>query len=253
MAERVEAAGAEIRLGHSAVALNRDGWHVRTVELEGPGGRQAAAGSQVIASMPLGELILALAPPAPEDVQASARALRHRAFVCVALILRRRDVFTDNWIYVHSPEVRVARIQNFKNWSPAMVPDPETTCLGLEYFCDVGDAIWSLPDSELVALGARELEHLGLARRTDVSDGVATRQTHAYPVYDSSYAAHVRRLRDYLRGFANLQTIGRNGLHRYDNQDHAMLTALLAARNALGERHDVWAVNSAAEHHESAT
>jgi protoporphyrinogen oxidase len=253
LAGRLAAAGVEIRLGQAAVAVHHAAWRVTAVETEHEGGRTTEAASDVIASMPLGELILALVPSAPDEVRASARALRHRAFLCVALIVRRRDVFPDNWIYVHSSEARVARIQNFKNWSPAMVPDPETTCLGLEYFCNEGDAIWSLSDAELVALGANELERLRMARAEEIVDGAVVRQPHAYPVYDGAYAAHVARLRDYLGGFANLQTAGRNGLHHYDNQDHAMLTALFAARNVLGERHDVWAVNTSDEHHEAST
>jgi len=205
----------------------------------------------VIASLPLPELILALDPPAPPEIQDHARALTYRDFISVALMIPRADVFPDNWIYVHSPEVRVGRIQNFKNWSAAMVPGPDQTCLGLEYFCNEGDDFWSLSDAELVDLARREYETLGFGPASEVHDGVVVRQPKAYPVYRGDYRRHLDALRDYLLQFENLQMVGRNGLHKYNNQDHAMLTALLAVKNILGERHDVWAVNSEDEYHES--
>nr|MBC7245079.1 hypothetical protein [Chloroflexota bacterium] len=151
--------------------------------------------------------------------------------------------FPDNWIYVHSPEVQVGRIQNFRNWSPAMVPDAGKTSLGLEYFCNEGDALWRTPDRELVALATRELNSIGLAEAADVEDGVVFRQTKAYPVYDQDYRTNLGIIRGFLSTLDNLQTIGRNGLHRYNNMDHSMLTGMLAARNLLGEHHDLWRVN----------
>src|SRR5262249_22890107 len=158
---------------------------------------------------------------------------RHRDFLTVCLIVDRSDVFPDNWIYVHAPEVRVGRIQNFKNWSPDMVPDSSKTSLGLEYFCNEGDDLWSLPDAELVELATREIERIGLARRHEVSDGVVVRVPRAYPVYEGRYRMHLAAVREFVDSFENLQTIGRNGLHRYNNQDHAMLTGLLSARNLV--------------------
>jgi protoporphyrinogen oxidase len=252
VADLVTTEGATIKRGESVVALRRSARRLEAVETEHASGRSIHSGTDFLSTQPLGELILALRPAAPDDVQSAARALRHRAFICVALILRRRDVFPDNWIYVHSPEARVARIQNFKNWSAAMVPDAETTGLGLEYFCDVGDALWTLSDAELVSLAKRDLELLDMATPDQVAEGVVVRQTHAYPVYDRSYGPQLARLRDYLSEIENLHVAGRNGLHRYDNQDHAMLSGLLAARNLLGEEHDVWAVNASQQHHETA-
>jgi protoporphyrinogen oxidase len=200
--------------------------------------------------MPLSELILKLRPAPPPEVVEAARQLTYRDFLTVALIIRRDDLFPDNWIYVHSPEVKVGRIQNFKNWSQDMAPVPGTTCIGLEYFCTEGDALWQLSDTELVALGQRELAQLGLADEADVVDGVVYRQPKAYPVYTGQYKAYLERLKAYLASFENLQTIGRNGLHMYNNQDHSMLTAMLAVKNILGERHDLWAVNTERSYHE---
>ena len=166
-------------------------------------------------------------------------------------MIRKPDLFPDNWIYIHTPEVLVGRIQNFRNWSGAMVPEPGTTCLGLEYFCNEGDWLWNAPDSRLVEIARSEVVKLGFALEADIFDGAVVRQKKAYPVYDPAYRGHLNRLKEYLLRFENLQMVGRNGLHKYNNQDHAMLTALLAVKNILGEQHDVWAVNTEDEYHES--
>jgi protoporphyrinogen oxidase len=183
-------------------------------------------------------------------VQQAARQLKYRDFLTVALIIDRADVFPDNWIYVHDESVKVGRIQNFKNWSPEMVPNASQTCLGLEYFCFEGDGLWTLSDADLIALGTRELEAVGLARGEHVVDGAVVRMPKAYPVYDEGYEDALGVVRDYLAGFDNLQVIGRNGMHKYNNQDHSMLTALLAVRNLCGEHFDIWAVNADDEYHE---
>ncbi len=206
---------------------------------------------RVISSMALRALIERLDPAPPDTVLAAARALAYRDFLIVGVIVDRRDLFKDNWLYIHSPDVMVGRIQNFKNWSAAMVPDPDKTCLGMEYFCNEGDAIWAMTDDALIALAAREPERLGLASAALVEDGVVIRQLKAYPVYDAHYRDNVAIIRRYLDGFDNLQTIGRNGLHRYNNQDHSMLTGLFAARNILGEHHDLWDVNTERSYYET--
>jgi len=203
---------------------------------------------QVISSMPVGLLVERLDPPPPLAVLEAARRLRHRDFIQVGLILDTPDTFPDNWLYIHGPDVRVGRVQNFGNWSRAMVPDGGHTSLGMEYFCSVGDAVWSRTDRELLEMAARELRDLGIAAGARVEDGCVIRQRYAYPVYDRDFRANLQVVRDYLAGFTNLQTIGRNGLHRYNNQDHSMLTGSLAARNILGERHDVWSVNTERSH-----
>jgi protoporphyrinogen oxidase len=233
------------------VRVRHDGARVTTVVTRGPAGEAEHVGTDFIASMPLSELVLCLDPPAPEAARAHARALKYRDFITVALMLRKAQPFPDQWLYIHTPEVHVARIQNYRNWSSALVPDASATCLGLEYFCNEGDSLWSTPDAALVDLAKRELAAIGLGRADDVFDGTVIRQPKAYPVYDASYREHVDALSTYLGGFENLQMVGRNGLHKYNNQDHAMLTALLAVRNILGEQHDVWGVNTAEEYQES--
>jgi protoporphyrinogen oxidase len=198
---------------------------------------------QVIASMPLRELITAVAPAPPAEVLAAAAGLRQRSFLTVALILDCPSPFPDQWIYVHEPGVQVGRIQNYTNWSPFMAPDQERCCIGLEYFAWGADELWSAPDEELIALAGQELAALGLARREQVVDGAVVRMADAYPVYDPGYRERVAVVRAWLESIENLQTVGRGGQHRYNNMDHSIMTGLLAARNLLGEHHDTWAVN----------
>jgi protoporphyrinogen oxidase len=188
-------------------------------------------------------------PGVPAAVSAAAGGLRYRDFLTVALILDGPDPFPDTWIYVHEPGVRVARIQNFRAWSPAMVPDPTASCIGLEYFCFAGDDLWCTDDSGLVEFAARELNTLGLGGR--VRAGHVVRVPNAYPIYDETYASRVAILRDWVNRVGGLQQIGRNGLHRYNNLDHSMLTAARAVENLCdGASHDVWAVNADSWYHE---
>jgi len=191
-------------------------------------------------------------PPAPPEVQEAARRLRYRDFCLVALMTTEEEPFPDNWIYIHDPGVRVGRIQNFKNWSPDMVPDATKTCLGLEYFCFEGDGLWTMNDGDLVALATKELAQLGMCSASEIFDGVVVRQQKAYPVYDDSYQANVSVVRDYLaNSLPNLHLAGRNGMHKYNNQDHSMMTALLVARSiAAGSLLDPWKVNADAVYHE---
>lgn len=211
-----------------------------------------AEGDFFISSMPLSELILKMKPAPPPTVVEAARRLTYRDFLTVALIIRRDDLFPDNWIYIHSPEVKVGRIQNFKNWSPDMIPASEsgTTCIGLEYFCSEGDDLWQMSDDDLVKLGQNELAQIGLALAEDVIDGVVYRQAKAYPVYMGAYQADLDTIKAYIESLENLQSAGRNGLHMYNNQDHSMLTAMLAVKNILGGQHDIWSVNTERSYHE---
>lgn len=253
-AELVEAMGGEVRLGAEVVRVRHDGGRVRGVVVRDAEGEYEAEAEHVINSMPVGHLVRALNPAPPEAVQAAARGLAHRDFLIVPLVVDRADLFPDNWIYVHSSEVEVGRIQNFKNWSPAMVPDPQKTCLGMEYFCNRGDELWTMDDGHLIARAARELALTGLIRHeSEVVDGTVIRQPMAYPVYDEEYKGRLAVVRDHLRGYGNLQTTGRSGMHRYNNQDHSMLTAMLAAKNVLGERHELWDVNVERSYHEDFT
>ncbi|MEJ7712643.1 MAG: hypothetical protein WKF84_23050 [Pyrinomonadaceae bacterium] len=166
------------------------------------------------------------------------------------MVAKRESVFPDNWIYIHSPEVKMGRIQNYKDWSPEMVPDQSRTSLGLEYFLWQHDEEWSWSNERLIDLGIKECTRLGILESSEIEDGTVVRMKKAYPVYDQSYQANVDVVRNYLQGFSNLQTVGRNGLHRYNNQDHSMLTGIYAARNIAGEKNDVWSVNTEMEYHE---
>ena len=244
--------GHRVAMGRSVHRIHqRDGRIVGLTMVDAEGRPERLAADHVISSMPLAEVIERLDPPPPQAVRQAADRLRYRDFLTVSLVIDSPDLFPDNWIYVHSPEVRLGRIQNFKNWSPSMVPDPSKTCLGLEYFVFEGQGLWNESDAALIELGSREIEALGLASRAQVRDGAVVRMPKAYPVYDAAFRAAVATIRDYLAGIHGLQQIGRNGQHRYNNQDHSMLTALLAARNVLGERHDVWDVNLDPEYHET--
>lgn len=207
-------------------------------------------GRHFVSTMPLRELVQAMDPLPPDDVLKAAQALRYRDYLTVVLVIDRESVFPDNWLYVHSPEVKLGRIQNYKNWSPYMVPDPSRTSLGLEYFLWDTDEMWTWSDERLIELGIRECAQIGLIDPREVKDGTVVRMEKAYPVYDQTYQDSVATIRRYLETFSNLQTIGRNGLHRYNNQDHSMLTGVYAAGNILGDKRDVWSVNTEKEYHE---
>ena len=253
VAEITAARGHPVQLGRSVSRINHGEGEVTSVETTRPdGATEAHVGSDFISTIPIRELVERLEPPAPENVRKAARNLGYRDFISIALMIDRREVFPDNWIYIHDPDVRVGRIQNFKNWSPDMVPDQGKTCLGLEYFCFEGDGLWTTPDAELIALATKELARLGICAEDEVVDGVVVRQQKAYPVYDDSYQANVAVVRDYIStSLPNLHLAGRNGMHKYNNQDHSMMTALLVARNiAIGSLLDPWKVNADAVYHE---
>jgi protoporphyrinogen oxidase len=255
-AEKVRAMGGEVRMGISVVACRFDAtgstW---TITARTPDGRpEEILGEHLISSMPLQHLVSRIEPRLPEIALTSANSLRYRDFLTIGLILRDRKGFRENWFYIHDPNVKMGRVQNYKAWSPEMVPDPDYCCYGLEYFCFESDGLWSMRDSDLIALGTKELEAVGLGNAADIADGCVIRQPKAYPVYDDNYQQHVRVIRDALDARCrNLHVVGRNGMHKYNNQDHAMMTALLAARNILaGEnRYDVWSVNEDGQYHES--
>lgn len=208
--------------------------------------------ADVISTMPVRDLVNALDPAPPDDVVRAANRLRYRDYLTVVLMLKRADVFPDNWIYIHSPEVKLGRIQNYKNWSPHMVPDPSRTSLGLEYFLWDHDQEWVWPAQRLIETGMRECAQIKLIDSREVEDGTVVRMPKAYPVYDQAYRQNLATVRAYLAHITNLQLIGRNGQHRYNNQDHSMLAGVHAARNLAGERYDVWAVNTEMAYHEEA-
>jgi hypothetical protein len=247
--QAIEQRHGTVMVDSDVVRIERSGNRLRRVIVAHGGGEQSIAGEHFLSSMPITEFVLRLDPPPPPQVVAAAKRLSYRDFLTVCLIVNRPDLFPDNWIYIQDPDVQVGRIQNFKNWSPDMVPEPSQSSLGLEYFCTEGDRLWSMPDADLIELAKRELELIGLARASDITDGCVFRVEKAYPVYDSDYQEYLEVMKDFVAGLENFQTVGRNGLHRYNNQDHAMLTGMLAVRNVLeGERNDLWSVNADQEY-----
>lgn len=252
LADQVCDGGGEIRYGQRVTAIHHDG-HRRITRVEttpeSPTGSAPPATAhtvdQLYSSMPLQALLLCLNPQPSEAVLAAARALRYRDFLTVNLCLEGGELFPDQWIYIHEPRVRVGRIQNFRNWSPNLTPGNGATGIGMEYFCTESDDLWSAPDEELCERARRELRALNLAEGATVVDAFVVRVKKAYPFYDSACAANLAVVRDYLAPFENLHPMGRNGLHRYNNQDHSMLTAIRAVENATrGCRHDLWDVNA---------
>ena len=257
-AAKVKEQGNKIKMGCKASSAHYDEiqktWTVTYTDASGAS--HSETGTQLISTAPLREMTLALSPKVSEKTQAAARALRYRDFLTVVLIVENVKDFEDNWVYIHDPDVQVGRVQNFKAWSPEMVPDPKFNCFGLEYFCFENDGLWSMSDTNLINLGKKEIEKIGLASQIDVVDGCVVRQSKAYPVYDDDYSKHVNTIRSELRNrFPSLHLIGRNGMHKYNNQDHAMMTAMLVAENIqLGrEAFDVWNVNEDAEYLEAGT
>jgi protoporphyrinogen oxidase len=235
--------GNEVLLNAPVQRIHLGDHRVQAVEARIDGRIRSFEASHVISSMPVRELIARLDPGAPSDVKDAARRLNYRDFITVALIVDKEHLFPDNWIYIHEPGVKVGRIQNFKNWSPDMLPDPSKSTLGLEYFCFEGDGLWTMGDGEIIELAKRELEKLGLAQRSDIVDGMVVRVPKAYPVYDATHREALSVIRNFLKSFTNLQLVGRNGMHKYNNQDHSMLTAMLAVRNIHGANHGLWEVN----------
>jgi protoporphyrinogen oxidase len=248
---RVEEGGIPVRLNRRCVGVRHEAGRVESITVSADGEEVEHPVDGVVSSMALGELVRALSPAAPDRVLEAAGRLRYRALRLVALMTDEPQPFPDNWIYLHDPLVRAGRVQNFGAWSPDMVR-PGTTCLGVEYFCFEDDDIWTMTQEDAVEMAARELGRIGLIDPARVTGGAAIGVPKAYPVYDGDYAASLEVIRPYLEGFSNLQTCGRNGLHRYNNQDHSMWTAMLATLNLLdGAGHDVWAVNTDQAYHES--
>jgi protoporphyrinogen oxidase len=242
--------GIETHMQTPVTSVHHADGRVTSVEVDGRGEPRRIDCGSLVSSMPIGSLVRAMDPAPPDKVLAAADGLSFRDFLIIGLIVDRDELFPDNWIYVHAPEVRVGRVQNFKNWSPDMVSDPSLSFIGLEYFVNRGDDLWSMPDDELIELGAREAEAIGLFRADEVRTGTVVRMPRAYPVYDGEYEGHLQVIREWLDGFDNLYTVGRNGQHRYNNQDHSMLAGLYAARNIDGAELDLWSINEEEAFHE---
>ncbi|HZE12783.1 MAG TPA: NAD(P)/FAD-dependent oxidoreductase, partial [Chthoniobacterales bacterium] len=255
-AEKTKAMGGKVEMNSKVVGLDYDAANETwTVSFKDPQGQtQKLEADHVISSAPMRELVRGIQPAVSEAAKAAADSLKYRDFLTVMLIVKNRDAFHDNWIYIHDPNVKVGRIQNFRSWSPEMVPDDDKACYGLEYFCFEHDGVWDAKDEDLIKQAERELLQIGLAKSGDVLDGTVVRQKKAYPVYDDHYATHVETIAEELDSrYPNLHLVGRNGMHKYNNQDHAMMTAMLCVENILADTklYDLWDVNSDAEYHEA--
>jgi protoporphyrinogen oxidase len=249
-AEIVTAAGSEIVFHAKVVKIRHRDAAAYEVVATVDGEERTYPCSHVISSMPFRSLIRALDPPVPEPVRAAAEGLTYRDFMTVALVVPVEYSFPDNWIYIHDPAVKVGRIQNFGSWSPYLVKEGRT-CLGLEFFVNEGDDMWTKSDEDLVEQGKRELQQLGLADASRVEAGYVVRMPKAYPVYDEFYKDNVEVLREWIAEHApNLMPTGRNGMHKYNNQDHSMMTAILSVDNIFGAHNDVWSVNVEDRYHE---
>ena len=236
MRKIVEQRGVRVVLNAPVESVRLESGKVISVRAGG----KTYQGQHFISSIPIRELIEKLEPVAEPALRLAATKFRYRDFITVALMVQGRNLFPDNWIYIHDPAIRAGRVQNYGNWSPDMTPGSAFSCLGVEYFCNAADKIWKATDQDLVALAKREMVQLGLVREADVIDGTVVRMPKAYPVYDREYKAALNTVRDFLASVGNLQLVGRNGMHRYNNQDHSMLTAILAARNIAGAHFDLW-------------
>jgi protoporphyrinogen oxidase len=249
-AEKCRTMGVEILMNEAVTGISKAGeeWSVKT------GNQKSYDGfDYVLSSTAMAQLVPFISPALPAPALEAAKQLKYRDFITVVLILKDQDRFSDNWIYIHDPNVKVGRVQNFKSWSPYMVPDPSMACYGLEYFCFEGDGMWTSSDEKLIELGKKEIEQIGLAKAAEITDGYVVRQKKAYPVYDHFYAAHIETIKTGLQTYKGLYLMGRNGMHKYNNQDHSMMTAMLAAKNIISgkELFDLWNVNQDAEYHES--
>jgi len=247
--EKSEALGVKVIMntGVNEIHLTNSKWNVKTST-----GNTLEGFDFVLSSAPMRELVPSTYPKFPEKAFNASQDLKYRDFITVVLICKDEDAFTDNWIYIHDPNVKVGRIQNFKSWSPYMVPDQNMACYGLEYFCFEGDGMWTSSNEDLIALAKKEIEQIGLTKQSAVVDGYVVRQPKAYPVYDHAYKANVEAVREALKNYPGLYLVGRNGMHKYNNQDHSMMTAMLAAKNIIAgnEVYDLWNVNEDAEYHE---
>jgi protoporphyrinogen oxidase len=241
--DRIVAGNGKVMLNAEVSAIHHSNAMITAVEYNDDNARIKLVPDQCISSLPISKLVQLFRPQPSAEVLDAANQLSYRAFIIVVLVIDIPELFPDQWLYVHSPKVKVGRIQNFKNWSSSMVPDQSKTSIGMEYFCNENDETWNTADSSLVENATREMVILGLGRAPQVIDSYVVRQSHAYPVYDSDYKKNLQVIRNYLENFSNLQTIGRSGMHRYNNMDHSMQTGTLAAQNCTGENHDLWEIN----------
>lgn len=253
MKNKIEKMGGSVRLKSRVTRVNHENFHIKNVEyVNGTGKTEIQEGTHFISSIPVTELVQAMNPPADREVLEAAKKLRYRSVVTIDIVINKKQVFPDNWIYIHSPEVKLGRIQNFKNWSRDMIPDENKTSLGLEYFCDEGDEFWNMPDELLFALAASEVEKINICKAGDIEDYIIVRVPKAYPVYMMGYKDDISKIESYCKRFDNLQLAGRYGLFKYNNMDHSIMTGLLASQNILTGKtaYDTWSINTDDEYHE---
>ena len=253
-ARKIEERGGRVAMGRRVSKLSFDEtarlWTISARNSDGE--VETMVARHVISSAPIAELMASITPTPLSLLH--ARDLKYRDFLTVVLIGKPSKELPDNWIYIHDPAVKVGRVQNFRSWSPEMIPDGVSTCLGLEYFCFEGDGLWTSPDEDLIALAKKEIAKIGLMREDEVFDASVVRQAKAYPVYDETYASNVETIRfEVATRYPGLHLVGRNGMHKYNNQDHAMMTGMLTAMNIIEGRavYDPWAVNEDAEYGEA--
>jgi len=250
MEENIKKIGGEVLKEREVKKVMHEDFEVKSVVVKDKEKEEEYEADHFLSSMPINELVKRLSPKPSDKVLRAADGLTYRSLITISVILKSKSPFPDTWIYIHSPEAKMARIQNFKRWSPYMSPDNSKTPLGLEYFCSEGDELWNMEDEDLIKLGMKELEIIGLGRKKDFIDGFVARTPKTYPVYDANYPRNMRIIKDYLNKFKNLQPIGRYGMFKYNNMDHSILTGLYSAENILGKDHDIWQVNADEEYHE---
>ncbi|MDR1958036.1 MAG: NAD(P)/FAD-dependent oxidoreductase [Planctomycetaceae bacterium] len=253
MSSRILDQQGSVRLKERVVKVHHAGNRVTAVETEDADGETTLhEGTDFLSSIPITELVQILSPEAPEKVIHAAKSLKYRSLVTVDIMVDQEELFPDNWIYIHSPEVKLGRIQNFKNWSPSMVGSSARSTLGLEYFCNENNGFWTMPDDKIFAQASEEVSKIKICERDRIEDFLVVRVPKAYPVYDMDYPQHIRLIREYLDLFENLQPIGRYGLFKYNNMDHSILTGLYAAKNIQAGKkiHDIWNINTDEEYHE---
>lgn len=249
--EKIENKGSKVMLNTEVILVKRQGNKITSIIIQKEDETFRVTADNFINTMPITALMRRLQPFPPDGILRSASKLKYRDFLIVPLIIDQEHLFPDNWLYIHSPEFQVGRIQNFKNWSIKMVADNQKTCLGMEYFCSEGDCLWEMTDKDLIQLATEEVVNLGLVDDIKkVIDGTVIRQKKAYPVYDEEYQQNLQVIQDYIDTFENIQSVGRNGMHRYNNQDHSMLSAMLAVENIFGANHNLWDVNTERSYHE---
>ncbi|MBA7493923.1 hypothetical protein ES702_04489 [subsurface metagenome] len=251
MKTKIQGMGGSVVLDSEVISINHNQSEVLSIAVANKAGREKNfGGTKFISTIPISLLVQRMTPKPPPDVLEASRKLRYRGLLVVHLIIDRQDLFPDNWLFIHSPEVKVARIQNYKNWSPRMVPDPTKTSLGLEYFCNENDDFWNQPEERLIAIAIEELKKLSIVDEHAILDALVFKIPHAYPVYYRGYREPLETVKRYLATFGNLQTVGRGGMYQYSHMYHSILTGLMAARNILGSNFNIWQLNVNEDYHD---